>query len=214
MEGYKTRIIICDDHALFRLGVETALSGISGTEVAGSASSAEELLELLKHTPADLILLDIILPGMSGVDAVPLIKAGYPAVRILILSVDSSQQAIEKALEGGVDGFISKTAPVAEMAGAVDSIARGYQYYGRDIARIIRDINDIRPSAGQVKFTQREQEIIALCGEGFFCKEIADKLGISPRTVDTHKTNIFRKLGINNSVELIRYAAKTGLLTF
>lgn len=208
------RIIICDDHALFRLGVESALNAVPGMHVVGSVPSADKLLLLLRETEADLILLDIIMPGLSGIEAMPIIRRKAPDAKILILSVDSSQQAIEKALDAGVDGFISKTLPIGELAVAIDSVDRGYNYYGRDIARIIRDITEMRGNMPQVEFTTREEEIIRLCCEGLLCKEVAARLDISPRTVDTHKTNIFRKLGINNSVELVRYATREGLMKF
>lgn len=211
----KIRVIICDDHELARMGITGMLLKSTSMSVTGSAGSAEELIQMLPSIEADVILLDVMMPGMNGVMASSIIKRDYPSKKILILSSDVSQKTIENALEAGVDGFVSKNATSSELIRAVESVSAGLHYYGKDVALLIRDISAAESKRiGTTTFTSREKEIITLCCEGFICKEISSKLNISLRTVENHKANIFKKLGINTSVELIRYGVKHGLIDF
>ena len=209
------KIAICDDHELARMGIEGMLSKASHQQVVASVETAEELLQILENTEIDVVLQDYFLSGMDGITAASLIRKKYPAVRILMLSSDVSQQTVESALEAGVDGFISKKTNASDLMLAVESVSAGLHYYGRDIAGIIGYISVAESRVlGSVNFTPREKEIISMCCAGLISKEIAARMDISLRTVENHKAHIFRKLGINNSVELVRYAVKHGLLDF
>ena len=208
------KIILVDDHLLFRTGIKTMLSlPQSKIAVVGEAGSAKEFFELNNTTDADVILLDILLPDISGVDIARMIKNNHPHTKILILSSESDCNLLRELLEIGIEGFISKNTPFEELKKGILTVADGGQYFGRDIAELLYSIRVSKPNIPNNIFTHRELEIIQLCSEGFSSKEISGKLFISMKTVDSHKYNIFKKLGINNSVELVCYAVKNHLIS-
>ncbi|MGN0187220.1 MAG: response regulator [Paludibacteraceae bacterium] len=205
-------IIIVDDHPLFRIGTKMAIQRTTHM-VIGEAANATALYQLLTNVTPDLILLDIILgDGLSGVDIARQLKTDKPDIKILILSIDTSLQTIKELLEIGIDGFISKNAPDAELLQAIDNIDNGQPYFGADVNQIIQAVLTTQQTHYEL-FSEREKEIIQWICQGYTCKNIAKQQNISLRTVETHKTNIFRKIGINNSVELALYAVKHGLIT-
>ena len=211
---YPIRIILVEDHQLFRLGLTSALSSVADKyEIVGEAGTAEEFFEIINKTPVDLVILDVHLPDKSGVQIAKELAGNGPAVKILVLSAENDAKAINALMEAGINGFISKNSSITEVMTAIDYIMDGAEYFGKDISKVIRDIKTARDSSRQENFTERENEIIELCSEGLTAKEIADKLNINVATVNTHKNNIFKKLGINNSVELVRYALKAGIIT-
>ncbi len=212
MDREVTRIVLVDDHILFRIGLRSALEQCdTPLEIVGEAGSGRQLFEVLQGCMVDMVLLDIVLPEMSGIDIASKLRVEYPEIKILMLSAESDQETICRLMDIGIDGFVSKTVPVDELCRAVEYVADGAEYFGRDIARIIHDVR-IAKSHQSTDFTPRENEIIEMCACGLSAKEIADKVHISIKTVESHKNNIFKKLGINNSVELVRYALKTGII--
>lgn len=210
------RIIITDDHPLMRIGIRTMIESVrSDLQIIGEASSGEQLLELLQTTSPDIILLDILMPGMPGVETARRVRKQYPDLKILMISSECDEQTLLNVVEVGVDGFISKAQPASELDLAIHSIMQGTSYFGADMAKMIRDITMNKESGKKAKpcFTQKELDIINLCCEGFLSKEIAIKLNISPRTVEGHKARIFKKIGLNNTVEMVRYALQNGIIT-
>ncbi|MDL2281668.1 response regulator transcription factor [Parabacteroides sp. OttesenSCG-928-G06] len=209
-------VILVDDHALFRLGVKSAIiNGHADICIAGEADCATSLFRLLETTTPDIILLDILLPDMSGVEIARRMRKEYPAIKILAISAENSSEVVQEMLDIGIEGFISKRQGGAdEIAQAIRTIMNGYEYFGNDISAIIYKIYVIKKQTAEVgpEFTDREKEIIGLCRDGLLSKQIADRLYISPRTVDNHKNNIFRKLGINNTMEMVQYALKNGII--
>lgn len=208
--------ILVDDHALFRLGVKTAITnGHADISIVGEADSGTALFRLLETTNPDIILLDIILPDMTGIDIARRIKKEYPGIKILAISAENTAGVVQDMLDIGIEGFISKRQGGAdEIAQAIRAIMNGYDYFGNDISAIIYKIYVSKKRTAEVtaEFTTREREIIELCREGLLSKQIADRLSISSRTVDNHKSNIFRKLGINNTMEMVQYALKNGII--
>jgi two-component system response regulator NreC len=184
--------------------------------VVGEAACGTELFAALEDTETDVILLDVIMPGMSGIEIARLLRTTRPDVRILVLSSENTQQTLTELVEAGIDGFISKqkSAGPDELPNAIRSIYYGSEYFGRDMAAILYRIyvSIKKKTEATVEFTDRECEIIALCREGLRSKEIADRLFVSVRTIDTHKTNIFGKLGINNMKEVVKYAFEHGII--
>ena len=207
------RIIIVEDHPLVRLGLQTTLSMDKGRfEVVGTADCAEALWDILNEKVADVILLDIILPGESGVDiARKLHKEGCTA-RILVLSAETDKETISELVRIGIDGFINKAVSPEELKTAIEYVADGLEYYGRDIAKILRDFSTARKNL-KVEFTKRESEILELCAKGLSAKDISRRLDISINTVNSHKDNIFKKLGINSSLELVRWSIDHGIIS-
>ena len=211
-----TKIIIVDDHNLFRMMLKaTFVASCPDICVTGEAESGEELFNVLPSTPADVVLLDINLPDIWGAEIARRLRRDYPALKILAVSAENTTETIQAMLEAGIDGFISKQrGDINELARAIRTVNSGLEYFGRDISSIIFDIYVAKKKSSVVtnEFTDREREIILLCRDGLMCKEIADHLGISINTVNNHKKNIFQKLGINNTMEMVQYALKKGII--
>ena len=211
----KVRVIIVDDHTLFRVGLRAAFQSVSNIEIAGEADCGKTLFRVLATTQADLVLLDINLPDMSGIEIVRRLRCEYPNIKILAISAENSAKTVESMIDAGINGFISKQKSDAhELSEAIFAVMNGLEYFGRDISSIIYDVYVAKKKKTEVtsEFTEREKDIILLCSEGLIYKEIADRLNISFHTVNTHKKHIFQKLGINNTMEMVQYALKTGII--
>ena len=210
------RVVVVDDHKLFRVMMKATFhSGNSDICIAGEAKDGEELFRILPYTPADLVLLDINLPDMPGVDVARRLRHEYPDIKILAVSGENTAQTVRAMVEAGIDGFVSKqNSDEEELANAMQTVMNGLEYFGRDISAIIYDVfvSKKKTTAVTPEFTDREREIIELCRVGLQSKEIAARLGISVRTVVTHKEKIFCKLGINNTMEMVQYALKKGII--
>jgi len=208
--------IIVDDHELFRLGMKTAIKeNYTDINIVGEASTGSDLFRLLLSTNADILLLDIMLPDISGIEIARKMKTKYPKIKILAISAENTEQIVHQMLEIGINGFISKSVgSVTELVDAIHSIMTGFEYYGKDIATIIHRIYLAKKNKIEVtnEFTKQEKRIIEMCHQGLQAKEIANIFEISPRTVETHKKNIFEKLGINNTAEMLRYALKNRII--
>ncbi|MDO4461291.1 MAG: response regulator transcription factor [Bacteroidia bacterium] len=205
-------LVIVDDHDLFRMGTTMVLGNSHNYRVVAQAASGEEFFVKLEELEAmpQLAILDIMLPDMSGIDIARRLRAEHPEVLILMLSAETSESTILSLTDIGVEGFVSKNAPTDELLVAISTIIEGGRYFAKDIARLIRDV--CNSTELHVELSEREEDIIRLCCEGLRAKDISEQLNISIRTVETHKTNIFTKLGINNNVALVRYAIRRGIL--
>jgi len=184
--------------------------------VVGEAGSGKALFVLLETTKADIILLDIGLPDISGVEIARRLRKEYPEIKILIFSVENSFKVVQSLINIGIDGFISKLqSSDDDLIVAIHSIMNGLEYFGKDIATIIYNIYVSKKKITEVtsEFTEREREIIYLCRDGLSGRQISEKLNISLRTVNTHKNNIFTKLNINSTMELVQYAMKNGIIS-
>ncbi len=206
-------IAILDDHELVRVGVATTLRD-TPHQITISVASAEDLFAALQQgTPCDILLLDLIMPGTDGAEVAQRLHKEYPEVKIVVLSVDNREYTLIRLLQIGIDGFVSKRGSLDEVTRAIDAVAQGVPFYGRDIAILIRDITDAKLNKQNIAaLTKREVEIIRACCDGLLGKEIAEKLHISLRAVNSHKTNIFNKLGLSTSVELVRFALEHGII--
>lgn len=205
-------IIIVDDHDLFRMGTTMVLGSMPDYNVVAQAACGEDFFEKLNalENKPKLALLDIMLPDMSGIDIARKLRTEHPDILILILSAEASESTILSLTDIGVEGFVSKNAPTDELLVAINTIIEGGTYFAKDIAKLIRDV--CNSTELHVELSEREEDIIRLCCEGLRAKDISEQLNISIRTVETHKTNIFTKLGINNNVALVRYAIRRGIL--
>jgi len=209
-------VIVVDDHSLFRTSLKAAFEmHHPDILIVGEAESGEELFRVLAATPAELVLLDINLPDVWGVEVARRLRKEYPDLKILAVSAENTAKTIQAMLEAGIHGFISKRhGNAAELADAIRTVMSGAEYFGRDIAAIILDVYVAKKKTDTVtaEFTEREREIIIACRDGLVCKQVADRLGISIHTVNTHKRSIFQKLGINNTMEMVQYALKLGII--
>jgi DNA-binding NarL/FixJ family response regulator len=211
------KVIIVEDHELFRLGIQTAIeSRHPDLCIVGEAETGAELFALLDKVAVDILILDIALPDMSGIDIARRLKKEHPAIKILAVSAENATSVVQEMLEIGIEGFISKRySGVDVFAEAIRSIMQGVEYYGKDISEIIYRVYVSKKKTAETtfEFTPQEKRIIELCSEGLPGKLIADRLEISLRTVDNHKRNIFRKLDINNTMEMVQYAVKNGIIS-
>ena len=204
---------ILDDHELIRVGVTGVLHDTPHI-VTISAACAEDLFEALEEgEPCDLLLLDVLMPGTNGFEVAKRMRTEYPEIKIIILSVDTKEYVIMRLMQIGIDGFISKNGPLEEVKLAIDSVAEGVPFYGRDLAVLVRDIVDAQLNKkSSASLTKRELEIIEACCSGLLGKEIADKLHISIHTVNTHRKNITHKTGIKSVAGLAVYAMLHNLI--
>ncbi len=211
-----TRVIVVDDHELFRLGVKAVIeSRHTDIDIVGEADTGKDLFRLLEKVEADIVLLDIVLPDMHGTEIVRLLRITHPEIKILAISAENTMETVEAMVDLGIDGFISKRAGRTEvLVEAIRMVAGGLEYFGKDISEIIYRIYVAKKKTTEVgkEFTEQEKRIIELSQEGLSGKQIAERLSISPRTVDNHKNNIFRKLGINSTLEMVRYALRKGII--
>ena len=206
-------IALLDDHDLIRLGLRSILSD-TPHKVSIDVATADALFDQLEQgTPCDLVLLDILLPGTNGIEAAQRLRAEYPNIKIIVVSMETKEYTLIQLMQIGIDGFVSKNGPMEEVRAAVNSVEEGVPYYGRDLALLVRDIVDARlDKKSSALLTKRELEIIEACCSGLLGKEIADKFHISLRAVNSHKTNIFNKLGLSSSVEMVRFALEHGII--
>ncbi|MBQ1654953.1 MAG: response regulator transcription factor [Bacteroidales bacterium] len=205
------KIAIVDDHPLFLMGTRMAMMPFYDLNLIRTFSSGKEFLESLPSFMPDVVLLDIIMPEMNGLQVTERLRAEYQNIKILILSAETDEETILKAVEIGVNGFISKASQPNDIYNAIETIADGADYFGRDIAQILNEVAAGKKMQDDV-FSPRELEIIRYCADGLMSKEIAEKLSISARTVEGHKLSIFRKMGISNTAELIKYSVKHGIV--
>jgi two-component system, NarL family, response regulator NreC len=214
------RVIIVDDHGILRAGLYALLNGEPGIEVIGEASSGEEGLQLVAQNPPDVVLMDISMPGISGLEATRLIRSRYPGTRVLILTIHDDKALLQEALQAGAGGYILKRAVKSELLSAIQAVAKGDLYIHPSMTRaLLTEVssgqgaeNGSAQAAEPELLTRRELEVLQLIVQGHTSSQIAEKLNISPRTVEFHRANIMSKLNIKNRVGLVRYAAENGLL--
>lgn len=206
------KLIIADDHQIVRAGIRSLLLGNQDIVVVDEADRAAELLNVVKRTEADVLLLDIVFPDGSGLDLIKPVSQLAPDMKILILSAEMEEEIVCEAVSRGAIGFLHKDASSRELVKAIHCAAQGEPYFGQRISAIIYKSYTKRlqeESEGNMPVvTLREKQIISLLAEGCSLKEVGDRLFISPRTVENHKANILHKLGLKNTTELLRYAFK------
>ncbi|MBU1013237.1 MAG: response regulator transcription factor [Bacteroidetes bacterium] len=209
----KIKVILVDDHQMFRDGVKSVLSDEENIAIIGEVGHANDLYKLLESTSPDLIITDISMPDISGIDITKYVSKNFPEINILILSMHSNEEFITKALNAGANGYLPKDTSMNELLQAINIIAKGENYFNKGISdTILKSMVNKSKISKNDNLTSRELEIVHQVVEGLSNKEIAEKLNISVRTVDSHKNNILHKLGLKSSVELVKYAIKNNLV--
>ncbi len=201
-------VVLVDDHEMFRGGIKKIISEIDDLEVIGEAKDGIELLELLRKNPPQLIILDISMPRLRGLEAAREIKRLLPQVKILFLTMHKKEEFIRESLASGADGFLLKESAVSELVQAIQTIRAGKKFVSPLISSELTDMA-LRKRPEET-LTLREKEVLKLLAEGKDGKEIAKILYISPYTVRRHRDNIARKLKLKNMAELIKYAIDRG----
>ena len=213
----KTQIYIVDDHQIVIDGIYSYLLNNDEFELKGSASSSNELFELLQKKLPDILILDMKLPGLQGNHIAKIITEKHPQIKIMFLSSNTDKESLNEAIESGGLAYLSKDVTEEEFLLALKKINAGENYYSRGIQQVVYDSFTtnvkIQSANNKIPLSEREIDVIKLFVEGFSYKKIADSLSISKRTVETDKKNILEKLELTNTVDLVKYAIKNGIIT-
>jgi DNA-binding NarL/FixJ family response regulator len=204
------RIVLADDHGMVRRGLKVCLEGERIEVVAEAANGTQALKLVRKHGP-DVAVLDYFMPEMNGIETARQIAKEAPRTRSVILTMRSDGRHVLEALRAGALGYVLKTQAVEDLAGAIRKVARGEVYLSPSVARVVVDAYVGRSDAPQDPLSGRERQVLQLIAEGNTTKQIAGLLGISAKTVDTHRSRIIEKLDIHDTAGLVRYAIRQGL---
>lgn len=216
MEGKRElRVLIADDHGIVRDGLRLLLSTLEGIEVVGEAADGMRLQALLQDQRADLLLLDLNMPGLNRLQFIHELRQRHPRLKILVLTANTETATVRSVLDAGVHGYLSKGEDTAELLEAIEALRGGQQY----LARSLRMLLDSTPTRAQsdadllsaVELTRRERQILILAAQGRSAREIAEQFSISPLTVRKHRENLMRKLDLHSTAELAAYAVRLGV---
>jgi DNA-binding NarL/FixJ family response regulator len=207
-------ILLADDHALIRAGLRTLLSSL-GYRVVAEASNGNEALKLIELHVPDIVLMDIAMPGMSGLEATRRVRQEFPTVRVIILSMFANAEYARQALHAGAAGYLLKNSRIAEVEIAINAAMQGETYLSPAVAKFIA-ADYSRRGSGETsaleRLTPRQLEILQMIAEGLSRKEVADKLSISVKTFDTYRAQLMKQLDIHDTASLVRFAIQMGLV--
>jgi len=210
------RILLADDHAVLRSGLRLLLTSQNEYEVVGEASSGTETLSLAERLQPDLILLDLSMPALGGLDALPTLRKLVPAAKILILTMHDDPQYLRQALKNGASGYVLKKAADSELLSAIKAVLRGEVYVHPSMTRVLlEDMLETPPAEKQNVWetvSEREQEVLKMVALGYTSAEIADQLNLSAKTVETYRARGMEKLGLRTRAALVTFALKEGLI--
>ncbi|MFO7996367.1 MAG: response regulator transcription factor [Dehalococcoidia bacterium] len=213
----RIRVLVTDDHAIVRDGICALLALTPDIEAVGQATNGREALEMVARVTPDVVLMDIVMPLMDGLEATRRIHKRFPETKVIVLTQYEDREYVLTVIEAGASGFVSKAAASSELTSAIRSVYQGDSFLSPSIARLL--VEDYRQIArvGRSKdtaeqLTGREREILKLLAEGYSTHEIAQMLVISPKTVERHKTNLMAKLDLHNRLELFKYALRKGMI--
>ncbi|MDX9751654.1 MAG: response regulator transcription factor [Flavobacteriales bacterium] len=214
MTDHIIRVLLVDDHRIITDGLQVLLEPVPDVECVGVAANGEEALFSLAHVPAHVVLMDLDMPVMDGVEATERIRREYPGTKVVVLSMHEESAMVKKLMEIGADGYLVKNCGRDELLLAIRSVHAGHQHFGSALLEGLLDQK--KEAAAQSSLlkdlSEREVEVLAALAEGLTNKDIGERLFISPRTVDTHRTNLMKKLETHNVAGLVRIAIKAGLV--
>ena len=214
----KIRVLIVDDHTLVRDGIRALLALAADIEVVGEAANGKEALEKVRQLMPDVVLMDLAMPVMSGLDATRKIRREFPGTKVLALTQYDDSEYVIPVIEAGARGFVTKMAAFSELASAIQAIYGGGSYLSPSAAAVLVDECQQKTTIEEGKdpyqqLTDREKEVLKLVVEGHTAREIADVLFVSPKTVEWYKTSLMNKLNIHNKTDLIKFAIRKALIT-
>ena len=209
-----TRVLLADDHTLVRAGVRKILEGHAGFAVVGEVANGRAALAALQEQDVDVLVLDLSMPGGDGFEVLRRAKGIRPAIKVLVLTMHASAEYVARAVREGADGYLLKDSAVQDLVAAIEAVMAGREYYSPPVQRELSEM--VRGNAGAKRrpepITERERAVLKLVAEGLSTKEIATRLAISTRTVETHRANLMRKLGLHSVARLTQYAIREGLI--
>jgi DNA-binding NarL/FixJ family response regulator len=215
MKG-KVRVLLCDDHTLFREGIKAILKDELSIEIVGEADNGRQAVALARHLHPDIVLMDIAMPDLGGFEATHRILRADPKTKVLILTMYEEEEVITRCLDAGASGYVLKDAPRAHLIHAIGVVNQGGQYLSsRALKKVVKQYVKGAKSAAATSYerlSDREREVLKLLADGLTLKEIAVRLVLSVKTVDAHKTNLMRKLDLHDRSELIKYAIQRKLI--
>ena len=211
-----TRVLLADDHALVRAGIRALMEKIPNVEVVGEAGTGRKALELVRSTSPNIVLMDIAMTELGGLEALPRITKDFPSVNVIILSAHANEEYVIRALREGASGYMLKDSATTELELAINSVIQGKVYLSPSISRTVID-DYLQRVSGAVspleQLTSRQREILQLIAEGKNTKEIAGDLEISIKTVESHRLQLMDRLNIHDVPGLVRYAIRSGLVS-
>jgi two-component system, NarL family, response regulator NreC len=214
----KLRILLADDHILMRSGLRALLDRQPNLEVVGESENGRETVALAASLKPDVVVMDVGMPILNGIEATQTIVTQNPTVAVVILSMHADESYVMRALKAGARGYLLKDSAAADLIGAIQAISQGKSFFSPKVSRILaEDYVRVLKQKGAVDtydlLTSREREILQLLAEGKTNKEVATALNISPYTVETHRSHILQKLNLHNSAELVLYAVRKGIIS-
>jgi len=211
----KIKVLLVDDHPVVRKGLCSCLKDRDNLKIVGEASDGEEAIRLVKELVPDIVLMDLNMPGMGGVQVTETLRKQSPQTKILVLSMHSNREYILPVIKAGARGYVLKDAPPDELVRAIEAVHAGATYFSPSVARIALNqyVSEADESDPQSRLSEREREVLTHIAEGLSNKEIAMKLGIGVRTIETHRERVMRKLDIHSVAGLTKFAIAHGFIT-
>ncbi|MBT9493785.1 MAG: response regulator transcription factor [Paucibacter sp.] len=214
--GASCRVLLADDHKLVRAGLCKLLESLDGVSVVGEASDGLEVLSLAEQLRPDLVVMDVAMPGLNGLEATARLKLAWPAMQVMILSMHQNEDYVRQALRQGASAYLLKDAAPTELEAGLRAVLRGETYLCSAVSKgvmsdYVKRLRGDQPSGSQL--TPRQREVLQLIAEGNSSKEIARRLELSVKTVDTHRSQLMRQLDIHEVTGLVRYALRCGLIS-
>lgn len=208
------RLMLADDHRMVRSGLSNLLARQHGWVVSAEADDGEELLTLVEADPPDVVVLDLNMPRMGGIEATRRIKADHPEIRVVVLSMHDEPEYVIRSLQAGADAYVFKQAEPQVLLEAIRTVAEGRKFFPSDVAVALSGMGagNADDTTSGTQITPREREVLVLVAKGKSNKEIADLLFVSPRTVETHRARLLKKLEARNTAELVQLALRFGLI--
>ncbi len=213
----KIKLILVDDHQVVRDGLTASLMIYNDMEVIAEAGNGKELFEKLDNYSPDIIILDIAMPNMTGIEICKMLKKDFPEIKVIIFTGNENQESIFEALQAGANAFLPKETQREELANTIYAVSKGENYISNSISNTliidyIKKEQEISKYSKKNVLSEREKEILKLVADGLPIKNIADELFISPKTVEKHKRNILNKLNLNTTIDLVKYAIKNKII--
>lgn len=211
----KTSVLLADDHSLVRAGIRSLLERIENVHVIGETGDGRQVLRLVKEHQPDLVLLDIAMPSLNGLEAAARLSRDFPDTAVIMLSMHANEEYVLQALRAGASGYLLKDAAIAELEIAIRSVINGKTYLSPSISKTLIDEylgNSAKARSPLERLTARQREILQLVTEGYTTRQIAEMLNVSVKTVETHRAQLMDRLEIRDIPGLVRYAIRTGLI--